>query len=100
MNKELADILVGNLLSNAIRHNDSNGSIMIQTDDNKLLIANTGDVPLDKKRIFDRFYKSDYSDGSGLGLAIVQHICDQYHFNLNYDFSKGRHSFSVTFSEN
>jgi signal transduction histidine kinase len=97
MNRELSEILISNLLSNAVRHNVENGSITIQTSDNCLSVSNTGKEPLDKNRVFDRFYKSDYSIGSGLGLAIVQQICDQYHFKLHYEFSNEQHHFIITF---
>ena len=99
MNRELAEILISNLFRNAIRHNVAGGSITIQTATNKLCFYNSGKEPLDKFRIFDRFYKSDYSEGSGLGLAIVKHICEQYQFDLNYNFSEGQHCFSVIFNK-
>lgn len=97
MNRELSEILISNLFSNAVRHNEENGSITIQTSNNCLSVSNTGKEPLDKNRIFDRFFKSDYSIGSGLGLAIVQQICDQYHFELRYEFSEKKHRFSILF---
>ncbi len=99
MNRHLAEILVSNLLQNAVRHNDSTGSITITTGDNKLSVLNAGNVPLDKERIFERFYKSDYSGGSGLGLAIVKQICDQYYFSLDYKFKEDQHCFIVIFSK-
>jgi signal transduction histidine kinase len=99
MNKDLAEILISNLFRNAILHSDADSNIFISTKNNKLSICNTGKTPLDKKRIFTRFYKSDYSKGSGLGLAIVQQICNQYQFNLQYDFENGQHCFSILFSQ-
>jgi len=97
MSHELADIMISNLLRNAIRHTDAHGNINLQTNGHQLLISNTGKTALDKNRIFARFYKSDYSEGSGLGLAIVQHICEQYHFTLGYDFKESQHCFSISF---
>lgn len=97
MNKELADILVSNLFRNAIRHNEAGGTIIIQTSDHQLTISNTGKSPLDKSRVFDRFYKSDRSDGSGLGLAIAKHICEQYKFKMDYYFIEEKHCFIVSF---
>jgi len=98
MNRHLAEILVSNLLQNAVRHNDSTRNITIRTSGNKLSVLNAGKAPLDKERVFDRFYKSDYSGGSGLGLAIVKQICDQYCFSLDYNFKEGQHCFAVIFS--
>jgi signal transduction histidine kinase len=97
MNKELAEILVSNLFRNSIKHSEVNDTILIKTDNRRLTLLNTGKSPLDKSRIFDRFYKSDRSEGSGLGLAIVQQICDQYHFTLSYNFHEEQHCFSILF---
>lgn len=97
MNKELAEIMVSNLFRNAIRHSETDGKIQIETKKKELKISNPGKKPLDKSRIFTRFYKSDQSDGSGLGLAIVQQICNHYQFNLQYDFVERRHCFTIEF---
>ena len=97
MNKDLAEMLIGNLIRNAVRHNEINGAIVIQTGENKLTISNTGSSPLDGSKIFDRFYKSEHSDGSGIGLAIVKQICEQYHFRATYSFSQGQHHLSILF---
>jgi len=97
MNADLAEILVGNLVRNAIKHCDVGGIVFIQTTNNKLTVSNTGRTALDKNRIFDRFFKSDRSSGSGLGLAIVQQICEQYKYVLSYHFQEERHQFSVCF---
>jgi signal transduction histidine kinase len=99
MNRELAEIMVSNLFRNAIRHGETGNTIVIKTSSNRLTVSNTGKTPLNKNRIFDRFYKSDHSEGSGLGLAIVQQICDQYHFSLGYDFRDEQHIFTVLFTE-
>lgn len=97
INKELAEILISNLFKNAIRHSEVNDKILIRINNNRLILSNAGKTSLNKKRIFDRFYKSDHSEGSGLGLAIVQQICDQYQFILNYDFNEGLHYFTIHF---
>jgi len=97
MNKDLAEMLIGNLIRNAVRHNEINGAIVIQTGENKLTISNSGSSPLDNSKIFDRFYKSEHSDGSGIGLAIVKQICEQYHFRPAYFFSQGQHYFTILF---
>lgn len=97
MNRELADILISNLLRNAINHNYNNGSISITTGDHTISVCNTGLTALNERRVFDRFYKSDLSEGSGLGLAILQKICDQYKFVTKYSFDQGQHCFVVDF---
>jgi signal transduction histidine kinase len=97
MNPQLANTLITNLLINAIKHSDKQQSILLRSDKNILTISNPGTQALDKDRIFDRFWKSEYSDGTGLGLAIAKQICDHYGFLLQYEFSQGAHHFSILF---
>lgn len=97
MNGQLADTLISNLVINAIRHSEPQGSLLLQSGKKSFTISNPGMNALDKDRIFDRFWKSEHSDGSGLGLAIVKRICDQYGFSLQYDFKEGNHHFSIVF---
>jgi signal transduction histidine kinase len=98
MNDYLADILVNNLLSNAIRHNLENGRIDIGIYPGKLTISNTsGPLGFDPSGIFDRFQKSAHSQGIGLGLAIVRQICDNYHFAIDYGYLNDMHTFTIRF---
>ena len=97
MNSQLANTLIANLLINAIKHSNKQESILLRSDKNVLTISNPGTQALDKDRIFDRFWKSEYSDGTGLGLAIAKQICDHYGFPLQYEFSQGAHHFSILF---
>jgi len=97
MNPQLADTLISNLLNNAIRHSKPHSKILLQSGKNNFIIVNPGIQALDSRRIFDRFWKSEHSDGTGLGLAIAKRICDQYNFDLEYDFKAGNHYFTTTF---
>ncbi len=98
MNKHLADMLVNNLLSNAIRHNYKGGEIFIQLNDSQLTISNTGSAAaLVVNKVFERFYKNAASEGMGLGLAISNQICNLYHFKLNYTYQDTKHTFRVSF---
>ncbi|MEI6947633.1 HAMP domain-containing sensor histidine kinase [Paraflavisolibacter sp. H34] len=97
MDGHLAEILINNLLSNAIRHSARGSTIQVAAGNNVFSVSNSGTEPLNKLQIFDRFYKSDQSEGTGLGLAIARQICDQYGFRLHYDFDSLRHRFSVHF---
>ncbi|MBS1664338.1 MAG: HAMP domain-containing histidine kinase [Bacteroidetes bacterium] len=102
VNSTLIEILLGNLLSNAIRYNRENGEIVISTAKNSLTIENTGAFsPLHPERIFDRFHKQTGSAGSedstGLGLAIVKNICTLYGYKISYSFDNGWHFFRVYF---
>lgn len=98
MNEYLAEIMVNNLLSNAIRHNRIPGSISLLLRREGLVISNTGPaLDFDSREIFERFRKGDHSEGNGLGLAIVKQICDTYGFRVSYAFANDLHNFTVDF---
>lgn len=99
MNGYLADILLNNLLTNAIRHNQDGGQVDIRLQERKLRVSNSGAaLGFDPARIFDRFIKGAHSGGTGLGLAIVRQICDNYHFGLEYSFADEVHTVELTFN--
>ena len=99
VNPTLIEILVGNLLTNAIRYNRDNGEILVTTENHSLIIENTGAfAALDPGRIFDRFHKQNgQEDSTGLGLAIVKNICTLYNYDVNYNFNNGWHFFTLNF---
>ncbi|MDP4207435.1 MAG: HAMP domain-containing sensor histidine kinase [Bacteroidota bacterium] len=88
MNYVLAEILVNNLIGNAIKHNIINGYIRISIEDNTLIISNSGNpLPGDENPLdlFSRFKKrSQNTDSLGLGLAIVKKICDTGKMSISY----------------
>ncbi|HEX2787379.1 MAG TPA: HAMP domain-containing sensor histidine kinase [Ignavibacteria bacterium] len=98
-NKTLIDILITNLLQNAIRHNTQNGTINIVLTDKFLEISNTGkNEALNENKIFKRFYKkSADKDSSGLGLSIINKICEYYKYTITYSFKDSVHSFKIEF---
>jgi signal transduction histidine kinase len=96
-NKVLVEILLTNLLMNAIRHNIKNGLIRITLNNNSLRILNTGITGLNEEKIFKRFSTaSSGNPGTGLGLAIVKEICNQQGWQLSYLFENKLHIFSIT----
>jgi len=99
MNKELAEIMVSNLVRNAFRHSAGWDNVIITLSPDKLIISNAGETALDSRYVFTPFFKSDQSPGNGLGLAIVRSICDLYHFRITYSFQEGRHVFSMQFPQ-
>lgn len=99
VSRYLAEILLNNLLSNAIRHSGPNGTLKIRLGGERMVIANTGNPEaLDKERIFERFQKGKSSEGLGLGLTIARNICESYHFRLFYEFEAPFHQFIVDFN--
>jgi signal transduction histidine kinase len=100
INDYLADILLNNLLVNAIRHNQEEGSVTIRLRDRSLRVSNTGPVlSFDPATIFNRFTKGMHSGGTGLGLAIVKQICDNYQFFLSYRYMDNMHVIEVKFPD-
>ncbi|MEO6838472.1 MAG: HAMP domain-containing sensor histidine kinase [Ginsengibacter sp.] len=100
MNEPLAEILISNLLINALKHNYQNGNIEISLAANALTVSNTGPVPKIKtSELFERFKKESTSNESlGLGLSIVKTICDSYGFEVSYNFTEGMHVMKITFT--
>jgi signal transduction histidine kinase len=94
-NKDLFDVLLNNLFSNATRHNVPNGSIHVFARSNQIEISNTGNNgALDQDKVFKRFYKSTVNgNNNGLGLSIVKEICVASGITINYSYSKKSHRF-------
>jgi signal transduction histidine kinase len=97
INPLLAEILINNLLSNALRHNIENGKVSISSGNQEITISNTGkSAGMDVSRLFQRFAKQTVSNESnGLGLAIAFEICKTNHLELNYSFSNKKHHFTI-----
>lgn len=95
----LAASLVGNLLSNALRHNRPDGRIRIDLEPGALVVANTGDTPpLDPALLFQRFRTFDARHkGHGLGLSIAKRIADLHGAQLTYAHREGWHVFTLSF---
>lgn len=97
-NKTLCEILINNLLLNAIRHNNHNGIIRINADLQGISIANSGSNALDKEAMFKRFTNvSNANAGSGLGLAIIRQICLRHGWSISYQFRDHFHIFQIRF---
>ncbi len=97
--RQLFDILINNLFSNAIRHNYEGGLINIVLTETSLTFSNTGHTGiLNEEMIFERFYKDSVSEGTGLGLAILRQICNRLHYHLNYSYVDQMHTFTVSFN--
>lgn len=98
MNETLASILVTNIIKNAFVHSPEGGTVTLTLTENGLVVANSGDSPLDQGRIFDRFYQGAKKDGStGLGLALAKTIADRNGLRLTYSYENGMHLFRIGF---
>lgn len=99
----LLEMIVSNLLSNAIRYTRSGGSIQLELrrrgNDLVLRVRDTGVgiAPKHQKRIFERLYRVDSTrdratGGSGLGLAIVHRAIQTLGGRIELDSTPGQGS--------
>ncbi|MEO6683328.1 MAG: HAMP domain-containing sensor histidine kinase [Ginsengibacter sp.] len=100
MNESLAEILISNLLLNAIKHNYIDGEMTVFLDSKSLSVVNTGtDSVGDASYLFQRFAKNSVApDSLGLGLSIVKSICDACDFRVSYFFKDGNHTLRIEFT--
>lgn len=93
----LQDILLSNLLKNAIRHNHPDGVISIRSEAGMLEVRNTGpDLAVPPEVLFERFRKeSGDKESLGLGLSIVRQICDCYDLRVTYLYEKPFHRITI-----
>lgn len=97
--RPLVEIMINNLILNAITHNRMNGSIAIKATAKELVISNTGEAQkLNPDNLFKRFAKSSKSiSGSGLGLSIIKQICQRHNWQIHYQYKDDQHTFIVVF---
>jgi two-component system OmpR family sensor kinase len=104
--QDALNILVRNLLDNAIKYTPEGGtvnvSVLVGDAVVQLVIEDSGPgIPsADRARIFDRFYRvagpQSSTIGSGLGLAIVKTIADMHMASLSVDTSESLGGLKVT----
>ena len=89
MNPDLANILISNLIKNAVVHNIPKGRIRIHITSTTFTICNTGKTEaLDPTRIFSRFHREiTERSNTGLGLPIAKAIADLYGFTIAYSYT-------------
>lgn len=96
-NPTLIEVLLSNLLANAIRHNLTGGNILVKISGGVFTVQNTGQLyALNTGRLFQRFAKSSAdTESMGLGLEIVKKVCDLYKYEITYTYEHPMHVFSV-----
>lgn len=99
MNPTLVDILLSNLLNNAIKHNLQNGTISIKISRSSFIISNSGNkLTTNTDELFQRFMKdASKPDSLGLGLAIVKKIVDTNNLLIDYAHHDGLHTIEINF---
>ena len=95
-NRTLIEILISNLVSNAIRFAPNGSIVRIALKENSLTVSNSGEPFQNADAIFNRFRREQTAvPGSGLGLAIAKKICEQEGLKLQYQYAHGLHNFQV-----
>ena len=97
--------IIYNLCDNAIKYNVPGGSVTIYTENNRLVVSDTGiGIPAEHQdRIFERFYRVDKSHskasgGTGLGLSIVKHAVAYHKAEIRLESTAGKGTtITVTF---
>ena len=95
----LAEILVNNLISNAIKHSLQNENIVIYTNQNSIIVCNPGEKAIQNpEKLHLRFYREKNNfKSTGLGLSIIQKICDLHGYTMSYKFENDLHIFTILF---
>ena len=92
----LFDILLRNLLKNAVRYAPNGSTIRIETAKGEMRFINMGEATdFQREKIFDRFRKGRGQKSLGLGLSIVKKICEASDLDIEYDYHEGYHSFII-----
>lgn len=86
MDASLANSLISNLFTNAIKHNVNGGKIKINMDSTQINIENTTSETIDVSTVFQRFVKGgNQPNSTGLGLSIVHKIVDNAGLKVRAD---------------
>ena len=97
-NSGLTEVLINNLLINAIRHTPTGGTVRAKLSKSGFEVVNSGERPLNPDMLFKRFSRmSADNSGSGLGLSIVREICRLHGWQVAYSFEENEHIFKVAF---
>jgi len=100
MDPSLGDILVHNLVKNAIVHNQQGGILEIDLRPGRLKVINQGpELSYPTDHYFSEFVKGSDSKGLGLGLALIRKICEVSDLSIKYTCTGGLHQFEVEWAK-
>jgi signal transduction histidine kinase len=103
--KDHFQILLSNLISNAIKYNTSSGRLGIAAAADhstiRISVSDTGPgIPdAEQPRVFEKFYrgKTASASGTGLGLSLVKRICDLHRLGITLSSSASGTVFTLSF---
>jgi len=89
--RPLLEIVIGNLIRNALFHTKS-GVVSLKLEAERLLVSDTGVGmrPEELARAMERYYKGASSAGAGVGLSLVKRICDRYGWRVALESEEGK----------
>ncbi len=101
LDKNLFRVAINNLLTNAIKYSDENGTVVLSAEfnDDAFIIrvkdSGIGIAPEDQARIFDKFYRSETEEvrsrpGHGLGLSLVREIVALHQGSIQVESAPGK----------
>lgn len=99
MNEVLAEVMISNLLSNAVRFNIDGGFIKCSIDNRYFTLTNSGSpMKTNPDDLFRRFHKNSENPQSvGLGLSIVKKITDSYGMVITYKCNDSIHELKLRY---
>lgn len=102
MNDVLAEVMISNLLSNAVRFNIDDGFIKCHIDNMFLIMTNAGlPLTINTEDLFKRFHKRSSNPQSvGLGLSIVKKITESYGMQITYTCRDDTHEIKLRYRNN
>jgi signal transduction histidine kinase len=97
INPILLDILLNNLMINAIKYNlELDGLITIRLDAHTLTFENTSEIQkIEKQFLFERFTKSSTSSSLGVGLSLIKKIIEAFNWQITYTHKNNIHTFKI-----
>lgn len=101
IHSEIADIILSNLFSNAIKYTPAFGVIEVECSTKNLIISNSGPaLKASAEQLFERFYKENQeTESTGLGLALVKQIALINKHTISYTHKEGKHVFIYNFNQ-
>ena len=96
-NRDLAGILISNLIKNSLLHSPNGTTVEIIILPDRIRFENFGYSPLDEGKIFNRFQGASKNNSTGLGLAISKAIAKKFGLELTYSFFDQKHIFTLKF---